>query len=185
MCLLKFFWNKNEKRKDEFEISKFSNFLSTFLSFVSHQCCMKTLAVLVIFVTFFCLFGNPSSESKFLDRETDQLFNVLRWFSIEANQPKPRTERLISKSNTDVQTIKPNNNSENKCNCEKKFNISLLFSIENQNSTCDWFSTQRGPHQRIVSYSFYGDWIKNKEVGRKYFSQIGERAKEVKLHYPG
>jgi hypothetical protein len=43
----------------------------------------------------------------------------------------------------------------------------------------------RGPGQRVVSYSFYGDLRQNPEVGRKYFNEIGARAEEVKTFYPG
>ena len=47
MCLLKYFW-KNEKKKNEDFDSK--NVLSTFLNYVTHQCCMKTLVVLAVLV---------------------------------------------------------------------------------------------------------------------------------------
>ncbi|XP_046400121.1 uncharacterized protein LOC124166578 isoform X2 [Ischnura elegans] len=47
-------------------------------------------------------------------------------------------------------------------------------------STCSDIATSRGPHQHVVSFSFYGN-VKNR---RGYFKGIEENAKLVKKYYP-
>lgn len=50
-------------------------------------------------------------------------------------------------------------------------------------SACSDFATSRGPGQKVVSYTYFGD-SQSEGVRRKYFSQIRVRAEEVKRLYP-
>ena len=49
-------------------------------------------------------------------------------------------------------------------------------------SSCGDFSTSRGPGQKIVSYSYFGN-SRDRMVDLKYFSQIRSRASEVRSKY--
>ena len=197
MCLLKFLWTKDKKRD---ELGN-SNLVSTFLNYVTHQCCMKTLAILVIIVLMFCLIGNPSSETKLLDNENVQVFDLINWFSVDDTDPslesvtaehdKPsmdfENQYFQEVSRTEHSSQTRSELSILQCTCErsKSLNVSQLISSDLPNSSCDPYATARGPGQQVVSYSFYGDLPSNPEVGRKYFSQIGARAEEVRDLYPG
>ena len=73
-CLLKYFWAKNDdnfskrhrddntKRHKDNVVTKLK-LSQSFLTCVTHACCVKTLAFLAVAVVIFCLFGNPSNES--------------------------------------------------------------------------------------------------------------------------
>ncbi|XP_037783313.1 uncharacterized protein LOC119579514 [Penaeus monodon] len=51
-------------------------------------------------------------------------------------------------------------------------------------STCNQFATARGPGQKVVTYSYYGN-ASDHRVYDRYFSEIPRRAKEVAQRYPG
>lgn len=51
-------------------------------------------------------------------------------------------------------------------------------------SLCSEWSSSRGPGQRVVAYSVYGD-IRRKQVKKQYYSEIEDRAKEVARLYSG
>ena len=50
-------------------------------------------------------------------------------------------------------------------------------------SACSDYATSRGPGQKVVSYSYFGD-SQAEGTRRKYFSQIRVRAEEIKRLYP-
>lgn len=51
-------------------------------------------------------------------------------------------------------------------------------------SLCSEWSSSRGPGQKVVTYSVYGD-IKRKQVKKQYYSEIEDRVKEVAQLYSG
>jgi len=118
-----------------------------------------------------------------VDQETDHVVRVLNW--LEETEHLTRTERTILETNNLVRTTKV----LDQCYCDNNerrvSHVSKPITNDFLNSTCDWFATARGPGQRVVSYSFYGELRQNPEVGRKYFDEIGARAEEVKSFYPG
>ena len=51
-------------------------------------------------------------------------------------------------------------------------------------SSCNGYATSRGPGQKVVAYSYYGD-SRDERVRSRYLSQIRSRAEEVRDKYPG
>ncbi|XP_076046060.1 uncharacterized protein LOC143028182 [Oratosquilla oratoria] len=51
-------------------------------------------------------------------------------------------------------------------------------------SNCNDYATSRGPGQKVVSYTYYGD-TKDPMIYHRYFSEIPNRAAEVMDKYPG
>ena len=151
---------------------------------------MKTLSILIVVVVVFCLIGNPGKGASRLETSAPTL-EIVRWIIVEEDQDRisgletttPTTAAATTPATPDQQP----SSLSHQCSCERGRiqPPDSGFSSETENSTCDQYSTGRGPNQRVVSYSFYGDLSKNPEVGRKYFSQIGQRAEEVKSLYPG
>ena len=72
------------------------------------------------------------------------------------------------------------------CECERRMDASEAGGAEELRrrllrtpSACNDYATFRGSGQRVISYSLYGD-SQDREVERKYFSQVGARAKEAR-----
>ena len=58
--------------------------------------------------------------------------------------------------------------------------------MENFNeTTCGPDSFQRGPGQKIVGFSFYGDVNSQLSIDRGYFEGIEENLKFLPIYYPG
>lgn len=52
------------------------------------------------------------------------------------------------------------------------------------NSTCNERADQRGPHQKVIAYSVYGD-VTQTDVNRRYFKPLVETTKRIVHIYPG
>ncbi|CAL4092469.1 unnamed protein product, partial [Meganyctiphanes norvegica] len=63
-------------------------------------------------------------------------------------------------------------------------NGEILTRTISRISTCSNTATLRGPKQKVVSYTYYGD-ISNPGINNRYFSEIKNRAEEVARLYPG
>lgn len=53
------------------------------------------------------------------------------------------------------------------------------------NSTCSWEADQRGPHQKIIGYSIYGELSKHKQRANRYLSCLKETLRIIPKAYPG
>jgi hypothetical protein len=51
-------------------------------------------------------------------------------------------------------------------------------------STCSLAADRRGPHQKIISYSLYGNFLREDHI-RKYIVPFGDTLKSIPLIYPG
>lgn len=52
------------------------------------------------------------------------------------------------------------------------------------NSTCSRAADRRGPHQKVISYSIYGDFSQP-DIVRKYLKPFRETIKTIPVIYPG
>lgn len=71
---------------------------------------------------------------------------------------------------------------EKTCHCKRPFSIDFVSDHPIQNftqSTCDIYASQRGPHQKVVSYSFYGN------ITSPYFTGVAKNVEQVTQLYPG
>lgn len=52
------------------------------------------------------------------------------------------------------------------------------------NSLCSFYADRRGPHQKVISYSIYGDFSLT-DVVNKYLKPFGNTINEIPVIYPG
>ena len=73
------------------------------------------------------------------------------------------------------------------CECQRQL-TEIQVNPTNLNfsqTTCSSDSFQRGPHQRVISFSFFGDITSNCHKWRRYFEGIVENLKLIPKYYPG
>jgi hypothetical protein len=63
-------------------------------------------------------------------------------------------------------------------------NHRLLDNDYSYNSTCSSSADKRGPHQRVIAYSLYGD-LSREDVFHKYLSPLKRTISLIPLIYPG
>jgi hypothetical protein len=67
---------------------------------------------------------------------------------------------------------------------EKQFAVTNVDHRVLLKSTCSHAAYQRGPHQKIIAYSIYGDFSRA-EVSGKYLKPFRETIKMIPIIYPG
>ena len=99
--------------------------------------------------------------------------------------------RQVSNKCRRIPNSKSQNSSNNKvflsslCNCGKEIEIFDESAIQSDDfQWCSEESSIRGPNQKIVTYSLYGD-AHNASVFKRYFSLLNDISLTVEKQYPG
>ena len=70
------------------------------------------------------------------------------------------------------------------CGCDRKMFVEPDKVGYYNDSTCSMASYLRGPGQKVIGFSFYGNPNSTKGKERKYFQGIEDNLGLVPLHYP-
>ena len=105
---------------------------------------------------------------------------ILSRKDLAARQQVPDFERALPTRLTDSVV--------EQCGCTRRINTTLLTGEDapiRNSSTCSLHSLDRGPGQRAVAFSFYGNPDSKLGKERKYFQGIKDNLKLMPEHYPG
>lgn len=72
------------------------------------------------------------------------------------------------------------------CDCEREIWVNPEFDVQSKDNftTCSGHAFQRGPHQKVVSYSYYGDPNSRKSQVKQYFNGIFKNYQAIQGFYP-
>ena len=94
-------------------------------------------------------------------------------------------DNQIAHSSVNRRTYENHTISINFCGCGRVLqNVSKIESLLSEN-TCSYSSFQRGPHQKIIGYSIYGDLNSKHAKVKGYFEGIQGNLELLTTFYPG
>jgi len=146
------------------------------------------LLVTVSFFTFIYIRPKHADISLFINTPNQEHFQAEQLDQKTKNELKSDIQETIGSAKSAKSTREVTFKLEN-CGCERKLSFTGEAESFNQTkytrTTCGRSAYMRGPGQKVVGFSFYGDPNTPKHKAKKYFTGIEENLSSLPVFYPG